>query len=636
MKWSATEVLWTSLALLLLTALILRSANRITIESAGPPTTGKLVPLVCFSGLFLSILGAKLYLIDGFGSDVPIWDQWDAEGLMYPKLLAGSLDPSLLISAHNEHRILVTRLLACCLLQLNGQWGPLLQMAVNAAIHGLVLTGLAVVLWRLAGRKYLPLFCVIIMLIGILPFSWENTLAGFQSQFYFLLGFSITAILILLHSRPFSPSWFLGIASVLCAQFSMASGLMAPLAIGFVALIQIVLDRDRSHRYLPTIIAVVILAVIGSLLVPHVPYHDALKIKKPLKFLSFFLANMAWPLWKLPVLCAPLFILSYRSFRARRLEEFEAFLLCLGVWVLLQDAAMAYSRGPAAPRYRDINSIGLVVNFSALLLLARSWLAGAWRYRAAVRIATLVLVISSGLLLVRIGVPREVVERPSLLEQQEENTAGFVLTGDKSFLVNKPLMCIPYPSGERLAFILSDPALREVLPACIRAPLPFKEAECNGFAPRSGPPGLSIPTYRTMYGSSHIDKQNGPAVWLSQPLESRFPWLVFDIAGGGPGTSLEMLPEGKSAISVPLAKDGIGLRQVIVRAPEGPFRLKATNANSNSGLAFSLPRELAAGSYWAATVISKGRALAVAGLIILITGMWAASRSVLRCCESGS
>ena len=90
-----------------------------------------------WQGFSLLILGAKLHLINAFGSDVPFGDQWDAEAPSYSELLKGALDPSRLVALHNEHRFLFTRLLVLNLFDLNGQWDPLLQMAVNAFIHAL-------------------------------------------------------------------------------------------------------------------------------------------------------------------------------------------------------------------------------------------------------------------------------------------------------------------------------------------------------------------------------------------------------------------------------------------------------------------------------------------------------------------
>ena len=79
-------------------------------------------PLACA----LVVIGAKCWMIAGYGSPTPFWDQWDAEGVgLYPKYLNSTLQISDLVALHNEHRILVTRLWSLLLLELGGYWDPI-------------------------------------------------------------------------------------------------------------------------------------------------------------------------------------------------------------------------------------------------------------------------------------------------------------------------------------------------------------------------------------------------------------------------------------------------------------------------------------------------------------------------------
>ena len=85
----------------------------------------------------LFVVGAKCWMIARYGNPTPFWDQWDAEGsLLYPRFFDGSLRLSDLVAAHNEHRILLTRLWSLLLLELEGYWDPILQMAANAVLFG--------------------------------------------------------------------------------------------------------------------------------------------------------------------------------------------------------------------------------------------------------------------------------------------------------------------------------------------------------------------------------------------------------------------------------------------------------------------------------------------------------------------
>src|SRR5712672_3177546 len=91
--------------------------------------------------LFFLVLGAKWAFIDVAGSDMPDWDQWDAEGqnLIIPwfehdHFVAHLFEP------HNEHRVVVTKLQNLAVTLLAGQWDGRLESVINALLH----TGLAV------------------------------------------------------------------------------------------------------------------------------------------------------------------------------------------------------------------------------------------------------------------------------------------------------------------------------------------------------------------------------------------------------------------------------------------------------------------------------------------------------------
>jgi hypothetical protein len=86
------------------------------------------------------IVGAKFWLIGVAGSVVPFWDQWDAEAaFLYEPYLAGTLGVGHLLAAHNEHRILFTRLLVLLQLEVLAYWDPVGQMIVNAIIYASVI-----------------------------------------------------------------------------------------------------------------------------------------------------------------------------------------------------------------------------------------------------------------------------------------------------------------------------------------------------------------------------------------------------------------------------------------------------------------------------------------------------------------
>ena len=81
-----------------------------------------LLPLAWPACLFFIVVGAHWAAFEKFGSDIPNWDQWDAEGL---NLLAPWFEHDHfvqhLFQPHNEHRVVVTKLQNLVLTLANGQ-----------------------------------------------------------------------------------------------------------------------------------------------------------------------------------------------------------------------------------------------------------------------------------------------------------------------------------------------------------------------------------------------------------------------------------------------------------------------------------------------------------------------------------
>jgi hypothetical protein len=68
----------------------------------------------------------------------------------------------------------------------NGSWDIYLQTVVNAFIHIAYGCGLVAVIWHFTGRQRAGLICAVLLPLFALPFAAENTVHGFQSQFYLL------------------------------------------------------------------------------------------------------------------------------------------------------------------------------------------------------------------------------------------------------------------------------------------------------------------------------------------------------------------------------------------------------------------------------------------------------------------
>src|ERR1700733_8428403 len=93
--------------------------------------------------LFLIGLGMKFRMVLKSDSPLPYFDQWDAEAVnTYLPYFHHTLSLGGLFTAHNEHRIVLTKVYDLILLLMNGQWDSELQMAFNAVIHCAGLAGL--------------------------------------------------------------------------------------------------------------------------------------------------------------------------------------------------------------------------------------------------------------------------------------------------------------------------------------------------------------------------------------------------------------------------------------------------------------------------------------------------------------
>src|SRR5271170_421244 len=181
--------------------------------------------------LFTVVVGAKLWVIQIYGTAVPYWDQWDEARLLFKPWLEGHLTWSALFASHNEHRIFFTRALDLFVVRFNGQWDPMLQMTINAFIHAGYACGLAYCFWIFTGKKNAGLICFLLVPFFALPYAAENTIHGFQSQMYFLGIFSVGTILGLGFGSPGSRWWFCGLAAGIMSIFTLGSGLLAALAV---------------------------------------------------------------------------------------------------------------------------------------------------------------------------------------------------------------------------------------------------------------------------------------------------------------------------------------------------------------------------------------------------------------------
>ena len=592
--------------------------------------------------LFLVTLWAKLVLVEHYPMPVPFWDQWDGEAAsLYLPFANGGLTWHQMFTLHNEHRIFFTRVLAMALVAINGQWDPQLQIVVNAALHALVAVIFAVVLWLAAGRRWLPLLALTIGLAFAPPFALENTLAGFQSAFYFLVLFSGLAIWLMGTHRPGTRAWFVGWLCAFASIVTVGGGILTVAAVGGLVALRL-FNAPREWRVaLVNIAALAVVAGVGyAALSPPLPYHEYLKAGTWLAFKVSFARNLAFPWITSPrlsvILWVPLVLLALgvliRRLKTTGLEQMS---LALGAWVVLQAATIAYSRGvngaTPASRYLDMLSFGFVVNTVALIALV-----DARRTRASRRVlgAALALWVLGGIagvtLLSQSILAKDGRDKLQWMEEYVRNVRHYVVTGELApFLEKRGPFEVPYFSPMMLAGWLSHPYIRHILPATVRAPLALDVGSTTGtFGETSSHKDLLA-----VWDSYAGGRSKGQGRFESKPIECReYDQVRFEVAGDLRARGMQLLLQpvggGRDTPVRPPPVGGTGWTPVSVRCPDGPFTVVAIDKSPTAWFAFRQPAEIGWASSTAESMIQQSWAFGAGA--ILMTLLAVASRDPRR------
>jgi hypothetical protein len=414
----------------------------------------------------LTVFGAKVLLIANYGSFIPFWDQWDGEAAgLYLPYLKGQLSFATLLAPHNEHRILLPRLLFLTLFEFSGEWRPTLQMIVDAgfnACFAVLIASFASLLVNLQDRL---LAASITALVLCLPLSWENTLSGFHAPWFLLVIFVTIAITALIKAKALSILWWAGIGASVLAYFTIASGVLAILAASCIMTIQLLIKQRSGAREFWALGLLLLAAAIMIACTNFVPANQQLKANGGMQFLLGFLKSASWPLpIGVAIVQLPIAVLAY-SCIVRRLPRTHLCwpLVGIGTFIWLQIASLAYGRvgGVTSSRYLDVLSVSLALNFIAFVFLVkrtssvrRVWvgLLTAWA-----------IAIGIGLAVATKQAMRDASERKQLYQLEIKNIDAY-LAGDRLALRDKPLFHIPYPQAERLEHLLDDHMVIGILP----------------------------------------------------------------------------------------------------------------------------------------------------------------------------
>lgn len=436
---------------------------------------GIIVALQCLA-LFFTILGSRLWLIKVFGSDLPFSDQWRAEAnALYKPYFEGTLGFKELFAPYNGHRIFFTRVLSLGLLLMNGHWDARLQMVVNAIIYSCIGCILFFLFARGTQYRFNVVWSIMVALIFSLPLGWLNTLWGFQSQFYFLIGSSIGTIWLLINYSQLSPLWSLGFITGICMLFTMGSGVLTVPAIMAILFLQMIRSDDWKKWFMEkklTILVCIVLLTAGSLL--KTPGDPNCQARYLTEFMRIWSKCLSWPqslydFWSL-INWMPFVTLAVAYWR-RTINDgsAERFTLGLGVWVLLQEAAIAFARVNQMmnSRYMDVYTLGLLVNFMSFILILSSnskKLKILWSV-----LAIWLLVNLTGLWQVKSHNLQVYLPNYKLIDTAcITNVSDFLKTDSIDYLKkNGP---IPFEEPDELVRLLREPTIRKILPASVLPP----------------------------------------------------------------------------------------------------------------------------------------------------------------------
>lgn len=597
-------------------------AGRGALNVAGMPTSRTRLLVVGFAlaAGFLAF-SMKLALVHAYGSDVPYWDEWDAIGaeLLVPHAL-GQLHARSFLRPHNEHLLLFTRLIDYSLAVSNGQWDALLEMTVNAVIHAGVCSALLLFARRFVRGARFAAVSIVVTLLFVLAFDRENTLAGFQSQFYLLEWGALGMFLLCVPSAPMSPRWWAGWLVGAASLGTMSSGFMAAATVLLLLAVSAAIDRRLSARVAAAAALLAVLCVAGLLTIYHVPSHDSFRARSPWVWLVGTASALSWPLSGWPpafvVLQLPVAVLIVKRLRARQVAGDEAVLFALAAWTWMNAAAIAYGRASLgmaeSPRYTDVYAIGLVANVLALAILSvRGSRARAWVPLALLWIA----LFSLGLWDQNRRAYSEVLNGITRVKSQERlHLRSFLATGNLEVLLSAPPGELPYPRADLLGNLLAVPAMRDMLPMSIRPQIELSpEVGSSGFEPAS-------PSEPPLESGGRIwIARRGPARFVSQPLGGGIlPFLHIAVCGSpdldASTLHLESADEIEPDESYPLRTDRWHSSD-LPTLRESSMRVVVDIPPGDHWFAFAEPVELGRGSWANRWLLRRS------GGLVLISGI---------------
>jgi hypothetical protein len=573
-------------------------------------------------GVFLFVVGAKLWVISEAGSSLPFQDQIDAEGeSVIRPWLEDRWEWEALFAPHNEHRIIFTKLIALGVVAANGQWDAYIQVIINAFIHtGLLLVILNWLYRNIEGWKVHLLGLVSIMLWTI-PFDWENTLQGFQSQMYLVLTFSILQLIWVLGASRFDVRWWAGQFCGFLALGAMAGGSFASAAILTVLLIRCGTAAERTRFHLITAAFSALWLFVGLLTRTSVPGHEILRAENLSEVVSSLQLISSWPLPEnIPfgfLFALPAVGLALRYLKRENISSFDRVWVALVVWTVFTALAAAVFRGQNSPlisRYLTGYTVLVIVQGIAWIkIFGPRWSRVGIPVWAAVVVIALVASFDD--------LTKQKLDPIALRREQNENVVrDYLRSKDATVLTTADPRSLPYPSALALHGYWKHESIRAVMPAAVRPPLlPYEINDSAHLLPESG---------LMVAAASPTGPQTSAWIWRSSPQpedSARFVRFKFTGGLGDPEAALH-LRLVTHATSVHIIPDGSARNRwktINVFRPPGEWWLEIEDNDSLDQIAITSPVELGVISWLAEKTIKHHFWAITLGLLFVIGGFLA-------------
>ncbi|MDC8011100.1 hypothetical protein [Tahibacter soli] len=494
----------------------------------------------------VAVVLARSVFVSLYATDLPFWDQWDAEiRRLYKPFVDGTLSLSDLFATHNEHRVFFSRVLGLLLFCANErQFDNVVAAFANTIVYAAMLGAFAAPYFHELDRRSLLSAGLAVVALGSLPYGWENITIGFQNQFYFEGLWAFAAIGALAFGR--GDRWTPVVAAVgagLCGLFTLASGMLAAPAIIVAALCLYRGGALRGRPFVAVVLAASALFVFGLQLIPTLPQHSGLRAGSATELVSAAMTALCWPLpaspISLPLVWWPCALWVWRLVRGpATMPRLDVFLFGVAAWAALHAVAIAAARGHGglafvASRYTETLALGGAANLLLALRIVQSL-----RERDDARAAGLgavVVVATAGFLFCLGGWSiRGAAALAPRAEQQKiaaGNIAAFLAGAGPSALAGKSPDEISHPSATRVIGLLSDPTVRAMMPSSVAAAVPIAWPDCALLSsPGAYPttPALAtraVGTFSPVVGNANVGR------CVSSPVPTRRSYVRISTAG---------------------------------------------------------------------------------------------------------